>query len=87
MIKYVIVDLKTNADFEKKYHLPIGYSFYEEVIFSDFEETMKMYHSLVQNAPEGVDLNGIVIEMHKCGEKKIIYDYKNYKEEYKTVDE
>ena len=78
MVKYVIVDMKTNAEFEKINHMPIGYGFYKDVIFDDFDAALHVYDTLIKEAPEGAELENIVIEMHNCGEKTIIYDYNTY---------
>lgn len=83
MAMYVIVDLKMNAEFEKKYHMPIGYGYYEEVIFDDFDEALEIYDTLMCEAPEGAEKDNIVLEMHEGGEKTIVYDYNMYYEEYK----
>lgn len=82
MFMYVIVDLKMNAEFEKKYHMPIGYGFYEGVIFDSFDDAVNMYAVLMDEAPEGAEKNNIVIEMHDNGEKTIVYDYNVFCEEY-----
>lgn len=82
MVKYVIVDLKTNAEFEKRNHMPIGYGYYEDVIFDDFDKALETYDILMSEAPEGAELENIIIEMHEGGEKSIVYDYNMYCEEY-----
>lgn len=81
MTKYVIVDLKTNAEFEKKYHMPIGYGYYEELIFDDFDKSCRMYDVLMSEVPEDMELD-LVIEMHQNGEKSIVYDYNMYSDEF-----
>lgn len=82
MVKYVIVDLKTNEKFEKEYQMPIGYGFYLETIFDDFDTALRNYDILINDAPKGAELDNIVIEMHENGEKSIVYDYSMYREEY-----
>lgn len=84
MVKYVIVDLKTNEKFEKEYQMPIGYGFYQETIFDDFDTALMNYDILMNDAPEGAQLDNIVIEMHENGEKNIIYDYQMYREEHEN---